>query len=100
MATDDDSDYKTVYGVEFYQPPNTFGLNEQSVLDDTMHLFWLMLAAVPIIGISIPVAGLTFGYSERHTNDFRIYEQSWKVGIYGAVLQAISLAVVLLPTLV
>lgn len=97
MATEDD-DYRTVYGVEFYQPPDTVGLNEKSVTDDTMHLFWLMIAAVPVIGISIPIACLTFGYSGRHTNDFRIYEQLWKVGVYGAVIQTISFLFLLITT--
>lgn len=99
-VSEDDEDFKEVFGVEFYQPDDPYGLNQPNVTDDWVSVVFMIAGAIPILGLSFALAGLSVGYRRRKTNEFCLYEQSWKMGVYGMVLQIISLCVLALTMLV
>lgn len=97
--TDSDT-YRTVFGVDFYQPEDEFGLNETSIVDNLANIFYLLLSPIPLVGIGLTLSLLSYGYIMREINEFRIPEQSWKTGVYCAVLHLTSMLILVVANLI
>jgi len=83
---------KKVLGREFKQPRCKYNyLIDKQIWDSRLSVFMILLSFIPFAGIGVVLGNVLSSY--EISNKFGLKENSWRVAVYGSVIQTISLTV-------
>ena len=74
------------------EPNDPHGLNEKSF--DGFHYIQFLMAAIPIIGLSVPISGFMLFVDRYPKNEFNLTEMLRKTTMYSLMIQMVSLLLV------